>query len=75
MIDAIMMMILTVDYVFSSHSVGLTQQKFQVLLDEPSVDVWKVDGARLDIWMSHKLFERLGWAGGAGSECRLFDEL
>ena len=57
------------DYVFSSHSVGLTQEKLQLLLDEPSVDVWKVDGARLDIRMSRKLFERLGW-----EECSVLHE-
>ena len=40
-----------------------------MLLDEPSVDVWKADGARLDIRTSRKLFERLGW-----EECSVLHE-
>ena len=39
------------------------------MLDEPSADVWKVDGARLDIRMSEELFERLGW-----EECSVLHE-
>ena len=43
-------------------SIGLTEEKFRALLDEPSVDVWKVDAeGRVDIRMSWKLYESLGW--------------
>ena len=39
------------------------------MLDEPSADVWKVDGAQLDIRLSEELFERLGW-----EECNVLHE-
>ena len=48
----------------------LTEKKFQSLLDEPSVDVWKVDAeGRLDIRMSRQLYESLGW-----EECSVLHE-
>ena len=48
----------------------LTDNKYQSLLDEPSVDVWKVDAeGRLDIRMSRLLYERLGW-----EECSVLHE-
>ena len=47
---------------YLSCSTGLAAEKFQALLDEPSVDVWKVDAERrVDIRMSWKLYESLGW--------------
>ena len=51
-------------------SVSLEEEKLQTLLDEPSVDVWKVgaDGG-LDIRMSWQLYERLGW-----EECSVLHE-
>ena len=51
-------------------STGLVEKKLQSLLDEPSVDVWKVDAeGRLDIRMSWELYERLGW-----EECSVLHE-
>ena len=51
-------------------STKLTQEKLQSLLEEPSIDVWKVgaDGG-LDIRMSWELYERLGW-----EECSVLHE-
>ena len=53
------------------HSNRLTDKKYQSLLDEPSVDIWKVDpdSGRLDIRMSRLLYERLGW-----EECSVLHE-
>ena len=52
------------------YSIGLTQKKYQSLLDEPSVDVWKADTeGRLDIRMSRQLYESLGW-----EECTVLHE-
>ena len=53
------------------HSNRLTDKKYQSLLDEPSVDIWKVDpdSGRLDIRMSRLLYERLGW-----EECGVLHE-
>ena len=49
---------------------GLTEKKFQSLLDEPSVDVWEVDTeGRVDIRMSWQLYESLGW-----EECSVLHE-
>ena len=49
---------------------GLTEKKFQSLLDEPSVDVWEVDTeGRVDIRMSRQLYESLGW-----EECSVLHE-
>ena len=57
-------------YLPSSHSTRLTEEKLQRLLDERSVDVWKVDAeGRLDIRMSWQLYERLGW-----EECSVLHE-
>ena len=54
----------------SFHSNRITEKKYQSLLDEPSVDVWKVDAeGRLDIRMSRLLYERLGW-----EECSVLHE-
>lgn len=40
------------------------------MLDEPSVDVWKVDAeGRLDVRIARKLYESLGW-----EECRVLHE-
>ena len=48
----------------------LTEKQLQALLDEPSVDVWRVDEeGRLDIRMSRQLYERLGW-----EECSVLHE-
>ena len=48
----------------------LSEKKLQALLDEPSVDVWKVDTeGRLDIRMSWQLYESLGW-----KECSVLHE-
>ena len=53
-----------------SRSTGLSEDKYESLLDEPSVDVWKVDAeGRLDIRMSRLLYERLGW-----EECSVLHE-
>ena len=58
------------DHTLISHSTGLSEDKFQSLLDEPSVDVWKVDAeGRLDIRMSRQLYESLGW-----EECSVLHE-
>jgi hypothetical protein len=55
---------------YFSHSTGLSEDKYQSLLDEPSVDVWKVDAeGRLDIRMSRQFYERLGW-----EECSVLHE-
>ena len=53
------------------HSNRLTDKKYQSLLDEPSVDIWKVDpdSGKLDIRMSRLLYERLGW-----EECSVLHE-
>ena len=58
-----------VDVIFA-YSTRLTEEKMQALLDEPSVDVWKVDAeGRLDIRMAWELYERLGW-----EECSVLHE-
>ena len=52
------------------YSTGLSEDKYQSLLEEPSVDIWKMDAeGRLDIRMSRLLYERLGW-----EECSVLHE-
>ena len=55
---------------FLTYSTDLSEEKYQSLLDESSVDVWKVDAeGRLDIRMPRQLYERLGW-----EECSVLHE-
>ena len=51
-------------------SIGLGEENYQTLLDEPGVDVWKMDGeGGLDIRMPRQLYEQLGM-----EECSVLHE-